>query len=423
MTRQSLLSRRQILTIVGTGSTVALAGCSENGSNGEGESSPEDSDQSSSETQTEQEQDQTASTENGEINLTQQWKFSTDSRGVASPSVHDGVAYTGDLDGVIHAVDTTSGEEQWSKNVGSLSRAPVVFDTVVYAPSNNGVYALDAETGEQQWVFEGIAGREEAQRPLVGDDKLYVGIGTLDANSEGRVYGLRRSNGEQVWQYDGLRQTGGGASRVVSGKESVIFTSFTGKVLTAVNQSDGSQQWSVDGLGETVSVDAAPAVGQNAVFFIHEGANAEYGPGVVRAIDPTNGSTTWTFDLGKRSQAPPTVANGTVYVGTDDGWLYALNAADGEKRWEYQIQTGGNIRAKPTVSNGRIYVGIEKYTPTGNTAGAVHAFNTAGDKIGKIDLPSVIGRPPEGIRAQPIVRDERIYIGTLDGSLFALSIN
>jgi hypothetical protein len=54
MKDEILKSRRQILTAAGVGAVAALAGCSENGSDGEGESSPEEGNQSDTETQTEQ---------------------------------------------------------------------------------------------------------------------------------------------------------------------------------------------------------------------------------------------------------------------------------------------------------------------------------------------------------------------------------
>jgi hypothetical protein len=58
----------------------------------------------------------------------------------------------------------------------------------------------------------------------------------------------------------------------------------------------------------------------------------------------------------------PAVANGVVYIGSDDGNFYALNAATGVKLWSYA--TGGSV-GDAVVANGRVYVGAT-YAGSGN---------------------------------------------------------
>jgi len=49
------------------------------------------------------------------------------------------------------------------------------------------------------------------------------------------------------------------------------------------------------------------------------------------------------------------VANGVVYIGSQDGKLYALDAETGTVLWTYM--TGLPIDSSPTVTNGMLYVG------------------------------------------------------------------
>ena len=51
----------------------------------------------------------------------------------------------------------------------------------------------------------------------------------------------------------------------------------------------------------------------------------------------------------------PTIANGVLYVGSGDGYVYALSAQSGELRWKYR--TGDVVHASPAVANGLVYVG------------------------------------------------------------------
>ena len=53
----------------------------------------------------------------------------------------------------------------------------------------------------------------------------------------------------------------------------------------------------------------------------------------------------------------PAVANGVVYVGSDDGNVYALNAATGAKLWSYAT---GKLESSPAVANGVVYVGTDE---------------------------------------------------------------
>ena len=51
----------------------------------------------------------------------------------------------------------------------------------------------------------------------------------------------------------------------------------------------------------------------------------------------------------------PTVLDGVVYVGSEDGNVYAADAATGALRWIYQ--TGAGVHSAPVVSDGVVYVG------------------------------------------------------------------
>lgn len=48
------------------------------------------------------------------------------------------------------------------------------------------------------------------------------------------------------------------------------------------------------------------------------------------------GDEVWQFQTGGQVRSSPTVADGTVLVGSGDDNVYALDAADGSQRWEFQ---------------------------------------------------------------------------------------
>src|SRR5262249_41900622 len=101
------------------------------------------------------------------------------------------------------------------------------------------------------------------------------------------------------------------------------------------------------------------------------------------------------------------VVNGVVYVGTNDGNLYALDANTGTVNWKSGI--GGEIDSSPAVVNGRVYVG----TSIGDSAGLIDALNAT--------TGALLWAYPAGgwITASPTVVNGVVYIGSQDHNFYA----
>ena len=65
-----------------------------------------------------------------------------------------------------------------------------------------------------------------------------------------------------------------------------------------------------------------------------------------------------SVSTGNQIWSSPAVANGVVYVGSDDFKLYAFNAASGQLLWS--AAAGGQINTSPAVANGIVYIGSDK---------------------------------------------------------------
>ena len=62
----------------------------------------------------------------------------------------------------------------------------------------------------------------------------------------------------------------------------------------------------------------------------------------------------WNYHVSGEVQSSPAVANGLVYVGSNNGFIYALDATTGSKRRSYQVSNYDGF--SPVVANGLIYV-------------------------------------------------------------------
>lgn len=107
--------------------------------------------------------------------------------------------------------------------------------------------------------------------------------------------------------------------------------------LTAGPKTEVGYAWKFEtdgGLG------SSPAVVDGTLFI---GSN----DGSVYALDMVTGDEEWTFETGGAVESSPAVLNGTVYAGSNDHRIYALGAETGEKVW--QFETGDRVRSSPAV--------------------------------------------------------------------------
>jgi outer membrane protein assembly factor BamB len=63
----------------------------------------------------------------------------------------------------------------------------------------------------------------------------------------------------------------------------------------------------------------------------------------------------WSYATADQVDPSPAVANGVVYVGSEDSKVYALKASTGAKLWSYTTENG--VYSSPAVANGVVYIG------------------------------------------------------------------
>jgi glucose dehydrogenase len=97
-------------------------------------------------------------------------------------------------------------------------------------------------------------------------------------------------------------------------------------------------------------------------------------------------------------------ADGTVFVGSLDNKVYALNGSTGGLRWSFQ--TGDDVLSSPAIAvDGTVYVGSNVYALNGSTGALQWNFATGG-----------------GVTSAPaIAADGTVYVGSANGQLFALN--
>jgi outer membrane protein assembly factor BamB len=99
---------------------------------------------------------------------------------------------------------------------------------------------------------------------------------------------------------------------------------------------------------------ALPAMGQTNGTSMFRGGAARTGVYEAQGGQALVGLR-WRFTTEGDVISSPTVVGSSVYVGSGDGRLYALNLETGAKRWSYDA--GNPVMASPAVGDGRVYAG------------------------------------------------------------------
>ncbi|MFT2093012.1 outer membrane protein assembly factor BamB [Paraglaciecola sp. 2405UD69-4] len=203
-------------------------------------------------------------------------------------------------------------------------------------------------------------------------------------------------------------------------------------LVAAFEQETGKQVWSTnfavfEDKGWTSFItsfwdDGTPAkiagglsVAYETVFFGTEN-------GEVIALDANTGEQKWKTTLKGEVLATPAVEAGVVVVNTGSGFVFALNASTGEEVWAYESDVPPlSLRgvSSPTAVNGGAIIG----TATGKlVVNILESGQTAWEQVvsaatGVTELERIVD-----IDSQPLVSGGIIYVISYDGSLAAVEL-
>jgi outer membrane protein assembly factor BamB len=283
----------------------------------------------------------------------------------------------------------------------AVDSSPVVADGMVYVGSEDGtVYALDAATLKEVWTFSALgccptAGSPITSAPAVADGRLFV-------HSASILFALDATSGKLLWQRTVGSSTDDNSSPVVG--DGMVYVSAMG-YLYAFNQVTGGNTWDFP----TKLPLSSPAFANGVVYVGGQDGN-------VYAVNAHTGAQIWSTAIGKIVDSSPAVVTGRLYIGTNAGKLYALNSSTGSVVWSWSSTTatpGGwqsPIRSSPAVYNGLIFVGSDY--------GCLFAVNASTGKTAWAKLCAL----GYAIRSSPAVANGVLYaVGGLYLYLSALN--
>ena len=289
------------------------------------------------------------------------WKFQADSSldGTGGALGPDGTFYVGDTTS-LYAIDTKTGTQKWKfKTGGFVLSSPVIANNNVYfgsfyvqaigegdpsGPYDGHVFALDAATGTLKWSYltDGAVGASPALGP---DGTIYIG------SYDGKVYAFDGITGKVRWTY----QTGAPIqSSAAIGSNGLLYVGSHDSNLYALDTQTGKLAFKVTTGQRIVS---SPGIGADGTVYFGSWDGNLY------SVNGSTGAVNWKFFTsttaapGLNDMSPCIGGDGTIYYETNmGGVLYALNGATGAVNWKINIDAL-NYASIALDPNGTLYVG------------------------------------------------------------------
>lgn len=272
----------------------------------------------------------------------------------------------------------------WIKrNRGLLKKVlPLLAILIIVGAAASGCYGRQQPRG---WSGVTVAG-----------DTLFV------VSIEGNLTALNTSDGTRLWPDSIL---GGSDSKVVVygspavEGDLVYIGGYNGKVY-AINAESGALRWVYPREGNLEPIIGALVASQGNVYFSDS-------DGKVYTLDAATGDKVGEpFQVGDKIWSSPIIDGDTLYIGSFDKKLYALNIADGSEKW--QFEAGGAIGSTPLVYDNTVYIG--------SFDGRFYAVNTAD---GSLRWQSEV-EATSWFWVKPVVYDNVIYAPSLGGKVYLL---
>ena len=217
------------------------------------------------------------------------WRFRCDKSVLASPVIFKGIAYVGSSDHVFRAINVRNGKLVWSREgiAGFVECKPYIDrEQLVFGDWANTLYSLDPRSGTVQWTWQTKGSRmlsPAAVYPVKANGKIFL------VTPERKTYALDAGTGKQLWVHAGGRES--------------IGLSPDGATIYVKTMFDSVQAYS--------TISDVPEL------------RWEAHPGFGYEIAPTPSACSADGRL--------------VFVPTDKGNLFCLNAADGSVVWKHKI--------------------------------------------------------------------------------------
>lgn len=323
------------------------------------------------------------------VGIEPRWTFRTEDEIYSSPAIFREFAFIGSYDTNIWALRLDTGELVWKRATeGGIATTPIIdpdYRQILFGSEDYTFSSLDYRDGRLNWSY--TTGDKVRGTARLAHGHVFFG------SDDGKLYALVANNGRYLWEYDSAAPI---RSTPFVTEDRIIFGNEAGEVIGL--ELSGQRKW---GFRTRRAVTSSPVVDSDNVCYVGSF------DGFLYAIDAVNGYSQWRLRTNGPIISSPAVDGGYVYVGSADGKLYCINAQSGKERWTYN--TGNPIVSSPRVFRDVVYFG-------GTEDQKLYALNArTGEELWTFEAGGQIV-------SRPLITQELILFGSLDKTLYALPL-
>ena len=216
-------------------------------------------------------------------------------------------------------------------------------------PAEAPAHAVPGRVAKPAWTFK--TGGAIWSSPATAENTVYFG------SNDGLIYALKADSGEPRWHY----KTGGPVMGRPTVDGSYLYVLSDDGYLYKLERQTGKFVWKFDTHGAGVARDL-PGSDTGTYDYMTSGATVMKGTVFVGsadkrlyAVDAEAGQEMWHFDTLDIVRSTPAVADGVVFFGSRDHNVYAVEAKTGALKWKYD--TLREVVSSPLVVDGTVYIG------------------------------------------------------------------
>ncbi len=262
-----------------------------------------------------------------------EWSLKTGNAIYSTPAVQSNLVVFASTDGNVYALDLPGGHEHWRfHSQRPIVATPLIHDGSVFIGSSEGKFwSLNLNDGKPRWEFPDVAGFIETRALLYQDQVIF---GAWDEN----LYALDAKTGLLNWKWKGDRRGAllSPAACWPIGAAGKVFIVAPDRKMTALEAKTGKEIWRTgegtarESLG--LSEDATRFYVRSMNDYFYAFSTQAAAPELIWKTDAHFG-----YDINSAMLAEK---DGTVFYGTKNGQLFALNGKDGSIRWQHKFGVG-----------------------------------------------------------------------------------
>jgi outer membrane protein assembly factor BamB len=169
------------------------------------------------------------------------WQYEAGMQITGNVSVVGDLALASSDDGVLHALDVTTGAVRWRHAPGASVSQPTVFEGSIFVyEDGNDLVSLSLSGGDVEWRVPDVV--RGPTYPTAGDGMLFIGT------DDGSLVAIDAATGQERWRTQ-ISDASGPTHRPAFA-DGRIYVASDGGGFVAVEADDGSIAWRFDtGLG------------------------------------------------------------------------------------------------------------------------------------------------------------------------------